>query len=95
MVVAQLLYRWHRVSTIIPEARNGGLNRTIAGAEFAELVIQAAFGGKKVKTVQAYISLDADAGGADIKKEIGSDIEYFSVNIQLGVSGVSLRSNSS
>ena len=57
-----------------------------AGAEFAEFVIQAAFGGKKVRTVQAYIDLGADAGGAGVQKEIGADLAFFSVNIQLGVS---------
>lgn len=59
---------------------------TTAGAEFAEYVIQAAFGGKKVRTVQAYIDLSAEQGGENIKKEIGADLGYFSVNIQLGVS---------
>jgi malate dehydrogenase len=48
--------------------------------------MQAAFEGKSVKTVQAYINLGADAGGEAVKKEIGADLEYFSVNIQLGVS---------
>jgi malate dehydrogenase len=57
-----------------------------AGAEFAEYVIEAVFGGKKVKTVQAYVDLNAEAGGEGIKKEIGSDLGYFSVNITLGVS---------
>lgn len=56
-----------------------------AGAEFAEFILQAAVNGKS-STVQAYVHLDADAGGAGIKKEIGSDLDYFSVNVQLGVS---------
>ena len=59
-----------------------------AGAEFADFVLQAAFGGKKVKTVQAYIDLEADAGGKSVQKEIESDLGYFSVNIELGVSPV-------
>jgi malate dehydrogenase len=58
----------------------------LAGYEFAEYVLQAAFQGKKTKTVQAYINLSADAGGEQVKKEIGADLEYFSVNIELGVS---------
>ena len=56
-----------------------------AGAEFLEFVLQAA-SGKKTRTVQAYIFLGADAGGAAIKKEIGADLDYFSVNVELGVS---------
>lgn len=58
----------------------------VAGAEFAEFVLKAAFGGEQVKPVQAYVFLGADAGGEAVKKEIGSDLDYFSVNIQLGVS---------
>ena len=42
-------------------------------------------------TVQAYVSLGADSGGEAIKKEIGADLEYFSVNIQLGVSSALSR----
>ena len=61
------------------------LTRSTAGAEFAEYVIQAAFGGKQVRTVQAYIDLGAEAGGAAVQKEIGADLAFFSVNIQLGV----------
>ena len=57
----------------------------IAGAEFAEFILQAAFNGKS-STVQAYVHLSADSGGEAIKKEIGSDLDYFSVNVQLGVS---------
>ena len=59
-------------------------NYTLAGAEFAEYVIQAA-AGKTGKVVQAYVNLAADAGGQAIQKEIGADLEYFSVNIKLGV----------
>ena len=62
-----------------------------AGAEFTEFILQTAFGSKKNMTVQAYVSLDADAGGEAIKKEIGADLDYFSVNIQLGVSTLSLN----
>jgi hypothetical protein len=56
-----------------------------AGAEFAEFILQAAFNGKS-STVQAYVHLSAESGGEAIKKEIGSDLDYFSVNVQLGVS---------
>jgi hypothetical protein len=56
-----------------------------AGAEFAEFILQAAFNGKS-STVQAYVHLSAESGGEAIKKEIGTDLDYFSVNVQLGVS---------
>jgi malate dehydrogenase len=55
-----------------------------AGAEFAEFILQAAFNGKS-STVQAYVHLGADAGGEEVKKEIGTELDYFSVNVQLGV----------
>jgi hypothetical protein len=57
----------------------------LAGAEFAEFILQAAFNGKS-STVQAYVHLSAESGGEAIKKEIGTDLDYFSVNVQLGVS---------
>ena len=62
------------------------LTRCTAGAEFAEFILQAAYGGKSDKTVQAYVDLGAESGGEQIKKEIDSDLTYFSVNIKLGVS---------
>lgn len=58
----------------------------IAGAQFAEYILQAAYGNGKGKIVQSYVYLDAAEGGAGIKKEIGSDLDYFSVSVQLGVS---------
>lgn len=58
-----------------------------AGAEFAEFILQAAFNGKS-STVQAYVHLSAESGGEAIKKEIGTDLDYFSVNVQLGVSSL-------
>lgn len=59
-----------------------------AGAEFAEFVLQAAYGSQKGKVVQSYVFLGADAGGNEIKKEIGADLDYFSVNVELGVSDI-------
>jgi len=61
------------------------LTLLVAGAEFAEYVIQAAFGKEKPPTIQAYVFLGAEAGGEAVKKEIGADLDYFSVNIELGV----------
>ncbi|KAK1923599.1 putative L-malate dehydrogenase [Papiliotrema laurentii] len=76
----------------VVKAKDGAGSATLsmaqAGAEFADFVLQAAFGGKKVRTVQAYIDLGADAGGEAVKKEIGADLAYFSVNIELGPNGV-------
>ncbi|KAK6908477.1 malate dehydrogenase, NAD-dependent [Kwoniella mangroviensis CBS 10435] len=76
----------------VVKAKDGAGSATLsmaqAGAEFANYVIDAAFGGKKGKIVQSYINLAADAGGEAIKKEIGADLDYFSVNIELGPNGI-------
>lgn len=51
-------------------------------------MLQAAYGSQKGKVVQSYVFLGADAGGKEIKKEIGADLDYFSVNVELGVSAI-------
>ncbi|WOO83810.1 Malate dehydrogenase, cytoplasmic [Vanrija pseudolonga] len=75
----------------VVEAKNGGGSATLsmaqAGAHFANLVIQAAFAGKTT-VVQSYIDLEAAPGGKGVQKEIGSDLAYFSVNVELGRDGV-------
>lgn len=75
----------------VVKAKDGAGSATLsmaqAGAEFAEFILQAAFNGKS-STVQAYVHLSAESGGEAIKKEIGTDLDYFSVNVQLGKSGV-------
>jgi len=86
MVLDPLLSPWLKVSFcprwIVKADR-------VAGAEFAEFILQAAFNGKS-STVQAYVHLSAESGGEAIKKEIGTDLDYFSVNVQLGVSSLLL-----
>ncbi|WVR08066.1 malate dehydrogenase, NAD-dependent [Kwoniella sp. DSM 27419] len=76
----------------VVKAKDGAGSATLsmaqAGAEFANYVLEAVWGGKKGKVVQAYINLTADSGGEDIKKEIGADLDYFSVNIELGPKGI-------
>ncbi|RSH93300.1 hypothetical protein EHS25_007654 [Saitozyma podzolica] len=77
----------------VVKAKDGAGSATLsmaqAGAEFAEFVLQAAFGGKKSqRPVQAYVYLGAEAGGEAVKKEIGADLDYFSVNVELGPNGI-------
>ncbi|WVQ79200.1 malate dehydrogenase, NAD-dependent [Cryptococcus sp. DSM 104549] len=76
----------------VVKAKDGAGSATLsmaqAGAEFTDFVLQAAFGGQKGKVVQSYVFLGADAGGEGIKKEIGKDLDYFSVNVELGPSGI-------
>ncbi|WWD20288.1 malate dehydrogenase, NAD-dependent [Kwoniella shandongensis] len=76
----------------VVKAKDGAGSATLsmaqAGAEFTDFVLQAAFGGKKGKVVQSYVFLGADAGGEGVKKEIGSDLDYFSVNVELGPNGI-------
>nr|WRH23621.1 malate dehydrogenase [Naematelia aurantialba] len=75
----------------VVKAKDGAGSATLsmaqAGAEFTEFVLQAAYG-KKPRTVQAYVYLGAESGGEGVKKEIGADLDYFSVNIELGPAGV-------
>ncbi|KIY35783.1 malate dehydrogenase, NAD-dependent [Cryptococcus gattii E566] len=76
----------------VVKAKDGAGSATLsmaqAGAEFAEFVLQAAYGSQKGKVVQSYVFLGADAGGKEIKKEIGTDLDYFSVNVELGPNGI-------
>jgi hypothetical protein len=83
MELDQLLSPWLKVSSLFQSCAVKA--DRIAGAEFAEFILQAAFNGKS-STVQAYVHLSAESGGEAIKKEIGTDLDYFSVNVQLGVS---------
>lgn len=60
-----------------------------AGYQFANLIIEAIKGKKGIVT-PSYVNLTADsAGGEAVKKELGADVEYFSVRVELGVSKVS------
>ncbi|KAL0247143.1 malate dehydrogenase, NAD-dependent [Cryptococcus tetragattii IND107] len=76
----------------VVKAKDGAGSATLsmaqAGAEFADFVLQAAYGSQKGKVVQSYVFLGADAGGKEIKKEIGADLDYFSVNVELGPNGI-------
>lgn len=61
------------------------LSMAYAGAEFANKVIKA-LAGEKGLVAPSYVHLDADKeGGAVLKKEIGKELDYFSTNIQIGV----------
>lgn len=62
------------------------LSMAYAGAEFAAKVIDA-LAGKKGLVAPSYVHLDADKeGGAVLKKEIGKELDYFSSNVEIGVS---------
>ncbi|KAF8125598.1 NAD-malate dehydrogenase [Boletus edulis] len=64
------------------------LSMAYAGAEFANKVILA-LKGKKGIVAPTFVHLAADkAGGEALKKEIGTDLEYFSAPVELGPNGV-------
>lgn len=75
----------------VVKAKDGAGSATLsmaqAGAQFADWVLQAAFNGKP-QVVQSYVDLTASQGGEAIKKEIGGNVEFFSVNVELGRDGV-------
>ena len=67
-------------------AGSATLSMAYAGAEFAAKVIDA-LSGKKGLVSPSYVHLDADKeGGAALKKEIGKQLDYFSTNVEIGVS---------
>jgi malate dehydrogenase len=62
------------------------LSMAYAGAEFASKVLKALAGEKGLRA-PSYVHLDADPeGGATVKREIGRDLDYFSTNVEIGVS---------
>lgn len=78
----------------VVEAKAGTGSATLsmaqAGAEFADKVMRAAFKGETGLISPSYVSLTADeAAGKAIQKEIGADLAFFSVRVELGKDGVS------
>jgi malate dehydrogenase len=66
-------------------AGSATLSMAYAGAEFATKVIQALAGEKGIKA-PSYVHLSADkAGGEAVQKEIGTELDYFSAVVELGV----------
>ena len=67
-------------------AGSATLSMAYAGAEFAEKIIRAVKGEKGI-VAPSFVNLAADKeGGEALKKEIGSDLDYFSAPVELGVS---------
>lgn len=70
-------------------AGSATLSMAFAGARFALNILDATVGGKTGIVECTYVHLDADKEGAQsVKTLIGSNIEYFSVPVELGVDGV-------
>ena len=67
-------------------AGSATLSMAYAGAEFAAKILRAVKGEKGI-VAPSYVSLDADpSGGAVLIKELGTEIPFFSANVELGVS---------
>ena len=67
-------------------AGSATLSMAYAGAEFASKVIRA-LKGEQGLAAPSFVSLSADAtGGAELTKELGTEIEFFSSTVELGVS---------
>ena len=74
-------------------AGSATLSMAYAGVEFANKIIRAVKGEKGL-VAPTFVNLTADAaGGEALKKEIGSDLEYFSAPVELGVSLNSFHSS--
>ncbi|KAJ7619321.1 NAD-malate dehydrogenase [Roridomyces roridus] len=69
-------------------AGSATLSMAYAGFEFANKVIRAVKGEKGI-VAPSFVALAADpAGGAALSKELGTELEFFSSNIELGPNGV-------
>jgi len=69
-------------------AGSATLSMAYAGAEFAAKVLRALKGEKGI-IAPSYVNLSADKdGGEALKKDIGTDLDYFSSNVELGPEGV-------
>ncbi|KAJ2914889.1 hypothetical protein MD484_g5517, partial [Candolleomyces efflorescens] len=76
----------------VVKAKNGAGSATLsmayAGAEFAAKIIRAIKGEKGI-IAPTYVNLAADAeGAAALTKELGTELAYFSSNVELGPEGV-------
>lgn len=71
-------------------AGSATLSMAYAGVEFANKIIRAVKGEKGI-VAPSFVNLAADKeGGEALKKEIGSDLAYFSAPVELGVCAVHL-----
>ncbi|BGP27488.1 L-malate dehydrogenase [Rhodotorula toruloides] len=72
----------------VVQAKAGGGSATLsmayAGYKFAEQLIAAAFEGKKGVVAPSYVYV---ADNKDVQKEIGQDLAFFSVPVELGPNG--------
>jgi malate dehydrogenase len=85
-LTARIQYGGDEVVKAKDGAGSATLSMAYAGAEFAAKVIDA-LSGKKGLVAPSYVHLDADKeGGAALKKELGKHLDYFSANVEIGVS---------
>ncbi|KIK09611.1 hypothetical protein K443DRAFT_671505 [Laccaria amethystina LaAM-08-1] len=69
-------------------AGSATLSMAYAGAEFASKVLRAVKGEEGI-VAPSYVSLEADpVGAAALTKELGTELAYFSSNVELGPGGV-------
>lgn len=67
-------------------AGSATLSMAYAGAEFASKILRA-FKGEEGIVAPSYVSLEADpVGAAALIRELGTELAYFSSNVELGVS---------
>ncbi|TIA74880.1 hypothetical protein E3P91_00681 [Wallemia ichthyophaga] len=68
-------------------AGSATLSMAYAGSKFLNAVVSSVYADKP-SVIQAYVYLPELPGGDAIKNDIGKDVSYFSVSLQLGKSGV-------
>ncbi|KAG8805840.1 hypothetical protein FRC17_005303, partial [Serendipita sp. 399] len=70
-------------------AGSATLSMAYAGAEFAIKILKAVKGEGEAIVTQSYVDLTADPeGGKKVLEEIGTPLDYFSVSVKLGPSGI-------
>lgn len=67
--------------------QNAFMYTLLAGYKFVERLISAAYEGKSGVVEPSFVYIKGETvGGAAVKAEIGQDLEFFSVPVELGVS---------
>lgn len=70
-------------------AGSATLSMAVAAARYTQAVLDAVFGKGSSQPEYTYVDLAAEAGGKEVAASLGSsDVQYFSVPVTLGKSGV-------
>jgi len=90
--IAELVKRIQFGGDEVVKAKDGAGSATLsmayAGAKFANLLIDSWKNKNTQYVTQTYVALESAEGGKAVQEELGAELEYFSVTVQLGAEGV-------